>query len=67
MDAKGLPKVGDRILRIESGERCYYLITAVNQATRTITAEPISIAGYSAIGVPITMKIERRSAERREE
>lgn len=51
------PAVGATITRIEHGERVKYRIIAVDEPTRTITMEPVSVAGYLAIGLPVKMKV----------
>ena len=58
------PKIGDRITRIEQGERVIYRVTEVDEATRTVKMEHISVAGYMAIGLPVKATIERREVSR---
>ena len=53
------PKIGDRITRIEQGERVAYRVIDVDDATHTVKMEPISVAGYTAIGLPVKATIER--------
>ena len=54
------PQIGDRITRIEQGERVIYRVTEVDESSRTYLMEPISIAGYMAIGLAIQATYHRR-------
>ena len=54
------PTVGNFITRIEQGERVKYRIIEVDEATRTVKMEPVSVAGYLAIGLPVKMRVDRR-------
>jgi hypothetical protein len=55
------PKVGDVITRREWGEQVRYRIIEVDPKTRTVKMEPVSVAGYMAIGLPAKATIERRN------
>lgn len=50
-------KVGDMITRVSHGERAVVRITRVIDAN-TVEVEPVSVAGYTAIGVPTRMRIK---------
>ena len=52
------PTVGNFITRIEQGERVVYRITEVDEATRTVKMEPILVAGYLAIGLPVKARVD---------
>lgn len=56
-----IPKVGDRITRMELGERVIYRVVEVNETTHTVKMEPISVAGYMAIGLPVKATIKQRA------
>ena len=55
-----IPKIGDRITRVEPGERVAYRITEVNEATRQVKMEHVSVAGYLAIGLPVKLTVDCR-------
>ena len=52
-------KVGDRVTRIEQGEQAIYRITRIID-DYTVEIEPISVAGYIAIGLPLRVKIDHK-------
>jgi hypothetical protein len=62
-----IPKVGDQITRTEWGERVIYRVTDVNEATRTVKMEPVSVGGCQAIGLPVKATIDRRHTVRRKD
>ena len=54
------PKIGELIARIEHGERVVYRVVDVNVDTRTVRMEPVSVAGYLAIGLPARITVAAR-------
>lgn len=52
------PKIGDLITKTELGEPVKYRIIEIDHTTRTVKMEPVSVAGYMAIGVPVKAIIE---------